>query len=139
MDNLSLNAGYHYYWDKNVSYGKSFEGVANVKNDVLLNANSYEFAAGAEYGINEKLSVSAGYLYTFAAPKAEYQSDLSYSLNTLSIGLGGKYMVTEKLGLDLGFLNTTYAKKSVTIGSITNDYEKTAWVASIGVTYSLTK
>jgi long-subunit fatty acid transport protein len=139
MDNLKLSFGTHYYWDMNVSYGKSFNGETNVKNDLVLNSNAYEFAGGFEYGLNEKLALSAGYLFTSSAPRNEYQSDLSYSLNTNSIGLGGNYKVNDNFGIDLGFLNTFYMGKDILANGVTTGYDKTAWVLSFGFTYALTK
>jgi len=142
MDNLSVQFGTHYYFDKSVSYGKTLFGEKNVKNDKVLDENSYEVATGLEYGINDQLKLSAGYLFTYSGPKSVYHSDMSYSMLTHTVGLGGAYQFNDAFALELGFLNTFYMEREFgyfsgsTMLPYTSVGDKTAWVLSFGFSYS---
>lgn len=145
MDNLNVQVGAHYYFDKSVSYGKSLFGEKNVKNDEVLNENSYEFAGGLEYGLNDQLKLSAGYLFAYAGPKGVYHSDMSYSLISNTVGLGGSYKFNDAFTLEMGFLNTFYMEREYSYYNgtqllpYTSVGDKTAWVLSFGLSYSFLK
>jgi len=138
-DKFSTQVGFHYYGDRGVSYGKSYNGEKNVKNDVVIAANSYEIALGLEYGLSDNFLLSAGFLHSETLPFSFYQSDLSYSLVSNTVGLGGNYKLSDAFSIDLGFLNTFYLPRTVVEGSLETKYDKKAWVASIGINYTLGK
>lgn len=144
-DNFSTSFGMHYYWDKSVSYGKKMlntttQQMEYVKNDKVIDDNTYEAALGLQYNVSPKIALSAGYLYAKTSPALNYQSDLSYSLLSHSIGFGGNMAITEKMNIDLGFLYTAYEKGEKEISYGANTYKETYYkdnmVFSIGLTYS---
>jgi long-chain fatty acid transport protein len=162
-DRLYATAGLHYYFDKSVDYGKNSwkdtdpsTGMPSIDADGLptydrmgnenwLNSNSYEIGLGLEYHLSETFLVSAGYLHTFSDPTEEYQSGISYSLVSNSIAAGGQFKFGSNLALDLGVLYTMYDNFSKTgsynvgglpLGNFTEEYSKSNFVFSLGVTYS---
>lgn len=141
-DKLKVSAGLHYYFDKGAKYGKRFEDEF-VKNDLLMDKNFWELGLGAEYGINEDIFVSLGYLRTQTGVKDIYQSDLSHSLSTNSFGGGVKYMATEKIAINLGVMTTSYLEASRDFPAVegrnpayTETYNRTNFTAAIGVDIS---
>ena len=100
-DKLTINAGTHLYFDKNVSYGKKINDQF-VTNKSVMDKNYVEVSTGLEYNITEKLLVSAGYLYAKSGVNNSYQSDLSYSLTSNTIGGGGAYKINDKIQVNAG-------------------------------------
>ncbi len=148
LSNFSINAGMHYYFDKNfgTDYGKEAKvienGVSVIKtgNEYFIDKNSYEAALGIEFNLNDKLALSAGYLYASTSPALAYQTDMSYSLVSHTIGFGGSYVVSSRFNLELGILYTSYQKGEKEFdyglyGKAKETYYKDNVVGSIGVTY----
>lgn len=133
---LALHAGMHNYFDRTAKYGKKV-GADFVENSVFMDSDLVEFAFGLEYLITEKLLISAGYLATRTGVKETYQSDLSHSLSTNSLGGGLRYNFSEKLGLNLGVMNTWYNEDTRDFGAYKEIYNRKAFVAAIGVDFSL--
>jgi long-subunit fatty acid transport protein len=104
---FSATAGFHYYWDKAVNYGKTLNG-AEVDNSKIIDNNYYELGLGLEYGITDKLLLSAGYLLAKTGVSEEYQNDLSYSLTSNTVGGGLGYKLTEKLMINAGVSYSIY-------------------------------
>lgn len=77
IEKLLVSTGFHYYLDESADWSGREE---------QLDGNSLEFALGAEYGIGEKLLVSAGYLYTNTGATEAYQTDQSFSLPSSTVG-----------------------------------------------------
>ncbi len=149
MDNLKVQAGFHYYMDMDANYGKvdfntgdfvtnGTEFLVAGVNTSYLEGNSYEIALGLEYALNETMGFSAGFLTTAVNPNNIYQSELSYALNTNTFGLGMYYNMGN-LGLDLGFSSTmydVYEKAMTTVAPIiTETYTKNAMLIALGVSY----
>jgi long-chain fatty acid transport protein len=109
-DNFSASAGFHYYFDKAANYGKTTEAEPTVSttNDKLMANNYFEIGFGLEYGITEKLLVSAGYLRAQTGVTEEYQSDLSFSLSSNTIGGGFGYKITDKIMANIGLAYSMY-------------------------------
>lgn len=142
-DNFTVSVGTHYYWDKSADYGKNgHDSDGNYQrgdNSDFIDANSYELALGLQYDINEKIGLSGGYLYASTGPALTYQNDLSYSLSSNTFAVGAVGHVSEKFDIDLGFLYTAYEpySKDINYGfeTVTETYDKSNWVASVGFTY----
>jgi long-chain fatty acid transport protein len=132
IEKLMVSTGFHYYMDKQADW----EGRQDS-----LDANSIEFALGAEYAVSEKLAVSAGYLYTKSGVTEGYQSDLSFSLPSSTVGGGIAYKITPMIELNLAGSYTVYQegeKNYVPSGSRTGisvkeTYIKPIWIAAIGL------
>jgi opacity protein-like surface antigen len=136
--------GGHYYWDQAAMYGKKLNGIY-VDNKDLLTDNSWELAAGLEFDVSPKVTISGGYLMTASSPTLAYQSDLSYSLRTSSVAIGALGHINEALAVEIGFMYTSYnedEKDSFVspIGSTYKEiYRKKTLTAAIGVSYSFGK
>ena len=104
---LSVSAGLHYYWDKGVSYGKKI-GNEYVDNSKIIDYNCFELAGGLEYGITDKLFISAGYLHAQTGVSEAYQTDLNYHLSSNTFGGGLGYQLTEKLMINAGVSYSKY-------------------------------
>ena len=109
LPKLSASAGFHYYLDKGVNYGKTLDATGEqVSNDKIIDNNTYEIGLGLEYDITEKLLVSGGYLFAQSGVSEDYQSDLSFDLSSNTIGIGLRYKFNENLSVNLGGAYTMY-------------------------------
>ena len=134
VDKLTLAGTFNYYFDKNVDYdGQSDVDIA------MIDKNFLEFGLGAEYGINEKLRVSAGWLATVTGVNsANYNNDLGYSTNTNTIGAGFGYRINDMIDLNIGGQYTFYQTGSNTLmrlSSIHETYAKKTWLVGIGLDF----
>ena len=130
---LRFNAGFRFYGDKKATqYGN--------KQD-LIDHNTWEASAGAEYDINKYVTVSCGYLRTQYGLSDAHMNDLSFSLSSNNIGLGFRVNVSERCALDCGYMQTFYEDRTVVTpsaaGNKTDNYERKNRVFGIGVTLSL--
>ena len=150
IEKFRAQVGFHYYLDKDASYGRKDDSGAFVNNGdevtvggettVYLNSNAYEAAAGLEYDVIDMLTLSGGFLYTASDPNGIFQSGLSYTQNTMTFGLGAQVHVLDNFDIDLGYSNTSYtlytkSLNSATFGAYEETYDKTAWVFAAGLTY----
>lgn len=140
-EKLTLSGTFNYYFDKNVDYDGS--DALDIK---MIDKNFLEFGLGAEYGINEKLRISAGWLATVTGVNSlNYNNDLGYSTNTNTIGAGFGYRISPKIDLNLGAQYTFYATgsndlTSVTTGKpFTETYAKKTWLVGVGLDFSFGK
>ena len=158
LDRLTVQGGFHYYWDKPAYYGKtavdSLTGqpivepdgsFKQVDNRDFMNGNTWELGFGVEYMLMKKLGVSAGYLMVKSGANESYQSDLGYSLSSNTIGGGIVYNFSDKIRLNLGFDYVMYQKDEVAMSEqlsqevsvdYTNTYEKSTMVFGIGLDIS---
>jgi long-subunit fatty acid transport protein len=146
MEKLLISTGVHYYFDKNVDYDGTSDSIMTdagwVDNVNMIDKNFVEYALGLQYGIGEKLSISAGWLTTITGVNENYQDDLSYSLNTNSFGGGVEYRLNDMIAINLGGSYTIY--KDGTVGgasantgqAYTLSLDKKTWIASIGLDFS---
>jgi long-subunit fatty acid transport protein len=145
LEDFYVTAGFHYYWDKNVDYGKRDPSHPEwIGNEYFIDDNSYEIALGLQYDISEKISLSGGYLHASSSPALNYQSGMSYALSSNTFSFGAIGHISERFDIDLGILYTAYddAEKSGDyylsgnpIGSYTETYDKSNVVFAIGATY----
>lgn len=132
IQSLRLNAGYHWYGDKNATqYGNKQDKIDD---------NTWEITAGVEYDLCKLVTVSAGWQMTQYGLSDEYMNDLSFTTNSNSYGLGVRLNLTQKLGLDLGFMQTLYQDRTVDTpteaGIKTDTYSRTNRVLGIGLNYN---
>jgi long-chain fatty acid transport protein len=134
VSRLSISAGAHYYLDKSADYGKKINNEF-VANDVVIDSNFWEAAAGLEYMLTNSLSLSAGYLRTQTGVNEQYHSDLSHSLSTNTIGFGGKYMINRDIGVNLGIMNTFYESHTKDFSTYTETYNRSALSVGLGIDF----
>jgi long-subunit fatty acid transport protein len=140
IEKLMISTGYHMYMDKNADW----EG-----REEKLDGNSWEYALGLEYGLTEKLLVSAGWLTTKSGADGNdglYQSDLSYSLPSNTFGGGFEYKINDMINLNLAGSYTLYSEgdkdfthdfaNSGTMLPVKETYDKDFWIVAIGVNFN---
>ena len=124
---LRATLEYHFFDDKNAKMGGDRQEE--------LDHGTHEVLLGAEYDINDKLTVSLGGQRTDYGLTDGYQKDTSFACDSYSIGLGGAYNITEKLRLNAGYFITLYSDytKAATIGQET--FSRTNNVIGLGVDF----
>jgi long-chain fatty acid transport protein len=127
IDIVRINAGWHYYFDKQTSWYKDAQDK--------LSHNSNEFLAGAEWDVTDKLTVSAGGQLTRYGLTDEYMNDMSFVVDSYSIGFGFNYKATDKLTLKAGYFQTiydTYDRVTSQTPLVSDSFTRTNRVLGIG-------
>ena len=129
IDAVRLRAGYHWYGDKQAT-------VYGNKQD-LIDDDTWEITAGAEWEINKWVTVSGGYCRTQYGLSDAYMNDLSFVTSSNNMGFGARVRLTSKLNLDLGYMKTFYEDRTVETKDIskTDKYSRTNRVFGIGVNF----
>ncbi len=134
IDAVRLRAGYHWYGDKQAT-------VYGNKQD-LIDDDTWEITAGAEWEINKWVTVSGGYCRTQYGLSDAYMNDLSFVTSSNSMGFGARVRLTSKLNLDLGYMKTFYEDRTVETQNYlapgltkTDTYSRTNRVFGIGVNF----
>lgn len=112
---LRINVGFHWFDDKNAtSY--------NHRNK-KLDRGTLEYNAGAEYDINKKFTISAGWQNTsYGLPEENestetnkrYMDDKSFVVSSNSVAFGGVYHINKKMDLNVAYFHTFYQHKKTT-------------------------
>ena len=133
IDAVRIMGGWHYYFDK---AAKQY-----ADKQKLIDKNTQEFSAGAEWDICKFVTVSASWQNTRYGLSDEYMNDLSFNLSNNSMGVGVRINPTEKLHIDLGYMQTFYKDKEVTMStaaiSKTDLYHRSNRVLGLGVSFDL--
>jgi long-subunit fatty acid transport protein len=134
-EKLMLSGSMNYYWDKNVDY----DGSDIAPHTPMIDNNFSEYALGIQYGLTEKMRISAGWLTTFTGVNDDYQTDLNYDLNTNTFGAGIGYRISPLIDLNLGAQYTFYKEgtKEFTYNSnpVTETYNKKTWLVGVGLDF----
>ncbi|MCR5680149.1 MAG: transporter [Prevotella sp.] len=120
---LRVNLGWHYYFDKQA------EWYGNTQDKLDFNTN--EFLAGAEWDVNDKLTVSLGGQLTRYGLTDQYMSDISFVVNSYSIGFGANYKLNNTVTLKAAFFQTEYGHYKRTTPT-QDDFTRTNRVLGIG-------
>ena len=132
-DDLRINVGFHWFDDKNAtSYNNR-----NKK----LDRGTLEYNAGAEYDINKRFTVSAGWQCTSYGLSDEYMDDKSFVVSSNSVGVGGVIRLTSRMKLNVAYFHTFYEHKKTsdesTVGTntlnYTSDYTRDNNVFGVGL------
>lgn len=106
ISSVRINAGYHYYWDKQATkYGNE---------NKLLNGGTWEITAGAEWDFAKGWTVSAGWQTTNYPNTDEYMRDISFTTNSNTFGFGVKWQINKTVAVEAAYFQTIY-----------NTYERT--------------
>lgn len=100
LDNVRLNAGYHHFFDTDAHWYEHSEK--------LLDGGTNEYLAGAEWDVNDRLTVSGGVQFTRYPLTDKYMNDMSFVVNSWTFGLGLEYKVSEKVKLSAAYFQTNY-------------------------------
>ncbi len=105
--NLKVAGSFNTYFDQNVDYdGSETDDIDMIDNNFL------EYGLGVEYGLSEKLRLSAGWVATNTGVNDKYNSDMRYSTNTNSFGGGLGFRISPLIDLNLGGSYTVYDQGS---------------------------
>ncbi len=99
---VRINAGAHVFFDKQATqYGHR---------ERELDAQTWEALLGAEYDVNDLLTVSAGWQHTRygLGKNSRYISDMSFVCNSNSYGLGVRLHLNKSVALDVSYFKTVY-------------------------------
>ena len=121
---VSLNLGWHYYFDKDVTWYNNTQD--------LLSHNTNEFLAGVEWDITDKLNVSCGGQITRYGLTDEYMNDMSFVVNSYSIGFGASYKVKENITLTAAYFQTNYSDYDKVTAEAKETFTRTNRVLGIG-------
>jgi len=146
---LRLEGSFNYYWNKGLNWYSGAEVIplSGGEEDTLIMSkdpeefldDGYEGGLAVEYSVNEKLQLSAGFLYNFGGAKNTYNSDLDFSMPTsTTVGLGARYFLSPKMALSVGFLDVFYeeAKNDKIDTPDFERYGKTTVDVAVGFQYS---
>ena len=108
LSNVHINAGAHVYFDKQASQYDSSTGKNNRQEK--LDGPSWELLAGAEWDIEDWVTVSAGWQTTNygMGKNSQYISDMSFVTNSNSFGLGARFNLSKVVSLDVAYFKTIY-------------------------------
>lgn len=116
---VRLQAGWHYYFDKQA---KRF----GDKQD-LLDKNTMEFSAGAEWDIISRLTASVSWQNTCYRQSDAFMNDLSFTNSNNSLGLGVRVKCTERFNVDLGYMHSFYQTRDVTTQTAAGEKKDHYW------------
>ena len=108
----------------------------------------FQAGLGVEFSLNEKITLSTGYLYNDFGIKPEARTEADMLLASHQVGLGGKFSVDENLDINIGAFYqyfvpaaTCYVKyvhvTEETWSYLRKDFEETRYSVSIGATYRM--
>ena len=125
---VRLNLGYHHFFDKDVTwYGNTQD---------LLDHDTNEFLAGAEWDINDRLTISAGGQLTRYGMSDAFMNDMSFVVDSYSFGFGAQYKVNDMVTLQAAYFQTnyeTYDKVTSTEPLVKDAFTRTNRVLGVGV------
>lgn len=102
LDNLRLNAGFHYYFDK--------QATQHNDRHNSLKKGGWELLAGAEVDVAPRWTVSAGWQTTNygLGDNSQFISDMSFVTNSNSLGIGARFQLRKKVALNIAYFKTFY-------------------------------
>ena len=125
---VRVNLGYHHFFDKNATwYGNTQD---------LLDHDTNEFLAGAEWDLNDKFTISAGGQLTRYGLTDAYMNDLSFVVSSYSFGFGASYKVKDNIRLTAAYFQTNYEdydKVTSAEPRISDSFTRTNRVLGLGV------
>ncbi len=134
---VRLNLGYHHFFDKDAHWYQHSEK--------LLDGDTNEYLAGAEWDITDKLQVSGGAQITRYGLSDQYMNDMSFVVNSWTFGLGVGYQVSNMVKLNAAYFQTNYSNYDMntpqqsmsglglTIPAGKNSFTRTNRVVGVGV------
>ena len=127
IDIVSLNLGWHHYFDKDASWYNNTQD--------LLKHNTNEFLAGVEWDVNDRLNVSCGGQLTRYGLSDEYMNDMSFVANSYSIGLGFNYKVSDNVTISAAYFQTNYEnynRNDYPTAGVSDTFTRTNRVLGVG-------
>ena len=143
VDALRINVGFHWFDDKNATSSYSYVDYngtrQRIDRDKKLDRGTLEYNAGAEYDINKKLTVSAGWQRTSYGLTDDYMDDKSFVTSSNSVAVGGVMHISKKMDLNVAYFHTFYGHVNTesvdkaTQVTYTSDYTRNNNVFAVGL------
>jgi long-chain fatty acid transport protein len=124
-----------------VSYNLYFEKQADLGGaEEFVDSNSYDYAAGLEFTLTDRILLSVGYSHAQISVSPQYQSDLSNELTSNTVGFGSRIRLSKRFDVDLGVIFVSYKdfSKSLNyppIGSFQETYGRKTWAFAVGFNF----
>ena len=125
LEKLKVEGSLDYYFNQGADWDDAEDDVEN----------GYAIGAAAEYALLEKLSLSAGFLYTKTGADEDSYLDVNPALNSFTVAGGVICRFTEKLSAELGIVKPFYTSDNGTSQDtlIDVDLEKSLWIIALGL------
>ena len=136
IENVKLAASWRYYFDKCSTKDGYADGEKINMNDLLDN-NTMEFLASAEWKFCKWVAASFSWQNTSYGLSDAYMSDTDFNLSSNSIGAGLRIYPCSFMNIDLGYMHTFYKDRAVTdANGINNLYSRTNDVVGVGLNFA---
>ncbi|NLV66176.1 MAG: porin family protein [Spirochaetes bacterium] len=148
----TLNLGLSYMlfdWIKLLSSGQiSFRQMRDLDGREDDYNVGFQVGAGVEFILNQKITLSTGYLYNNFGIKPEARTEADMLLDSHQLGAGAKFSVDENLDINIGAFYQYFVPVTVgyvkyvhvtepTWSYLKKDYEEARYSVSIGATYRM--
>lgn len=122
IDDVRVMGGFHYYFDKDA------EGSATD-----VDKNTWEVTLGAEWDVNDWLTVSAGAQRTKYGFGEDMQ-DTNFNISSTGLCLGASFKVSENVNINAGYMHSFYEDDELNRGNnITDVYTRKNDVVGVSV------
>ena len=132
IDPIRLNAGWHHYFDKNCSWYNNTQD--------LLDHDTNEFLLGAEWDVNDRVTISLGGQLTRYGLTDRYMNDMSFVVNSYSLGFGANFKVNDNVTLKGGYFQTNYEnykRENYPTPGVSDTFTRTNYVLGLGCEVTL--
>ena len=132
LDMVRVNAGWHHYFDKSTTWYNNSQD--------LLDHDTNEFLLGAEWDINDRVTISLGGQLTRYGLTDQYMNDISFVVNSYSIGFGTNYKANDHVTLKAGYFQTNYTNYDCVSSQsplIKDSFTRTNYVLGLGCEVTL--
>jgi long-subunit fatty acid transport protein len=127
---VRINAGGHYYFDKDAKWYNN----AQQK----LGSNTYEVLLGGEWDVTDRLTISAGAQMTHYGLTDSYMNDISFVTSSMSYGFGANYKAKDNVTLKVGYFQTDYdSYDRVESDNVKDSFTRTNRVLGLGCEIAL--
>ena len=131
-DDIRLNLGYHHFFDTKAQWYNNAQD--------LLDGDTNEYLAGAEWDVTDRLTISAGGQLTRYQLSDAYMNDMSFVVNSSSVGFGFNYKASDKVSLKAAYFQTNYGNYDRVTSAdplVKDSFTRTNRVIGIGCELSL--
>jgi len=125
---LSINWGYNMYF---------LEKAAQTNEGYLAYDEGIELQFGAEYKLNKKWLLSAGYNYVIVGGNKDTYSDFEYQLDSHFIGAGFKFTPSHKYHINFAIAKPFYETSKGSRTFEKAEYSKNVNILGIGIEYKI--
>ena len=137
VKNVKLAASWRYYFDKAATKDGYIDGQKVNMYD-LIDDNTMEFLASAEWKFCKWVAVSASWQKTSFGLSDAYMSDTDFTVSSNSVGGGLRIYPCNLLSIDLGYMHTFYEERTVATPAkmMSNVYTRNNNVVGIGLNFA---